>query len=164
MNQLSPLIGASQNGTNSEQPRQETNSQASSFKLYPMQQPTCTNLRIRSITDALRIFTAVKQGILYMISSRLSAEDRQALRSGCIYVWEERSSAEIGSGIERFTDGRKWSPSCERKVRFQPTFACHLSAQSSYSSFCFTMRSIHCHQILTTMGIVFVFHPSMLNF
>jgi hypothetical protein len=87
-----------------------------------------------------------------------------ALQSGCIYVWEEHSSAEIGLGIERFTDGRKWSPSCEQKVRFQPTFACHLSAQSSYSSFCFTMRSIHCHQILTTMGIVFVFHPLMLNF
>jgi hypothetical protein len=88
-----------------------------------MQQPTCTDLRIRSIKDALKVFTAVKQGILYMIFSRLNADERQVLRSGCIYVWEERGSAEIGLGIERFTDGRKWLPSREREVRFQPTFA-----------------------------------------
>ncbi|KIM75978.1 hypothetical protein PILCRDRAFT_826828 [Piloderma croceum F 1598] len=78
-----------------------------------MQQPTCTNTRIRSTQDAHKIFFAVQHGILPLITRRLDADERLALRSGCVYAWEERGShAEItGLGIERFTEGRRWSPS-----------------------------------------------------
>ncbi|KAJ7782364.1 hypothetical protein DFH07DRAFT_321464 [Mycena maculata] len=78
-----------------------------------VQQPTCTNLRIRSVEDAHRIFYAVRKGILRMVTRRLDADERNALKTGCVYAWEERSpNSEItGLGIERFTEGRRWSPS-----------------------------------------------------
>ncbi|KAF8070791.1 hypothetical protein FPV67DRAFT_1043351 [Lyophyllum atratum] len=78
-----------------------------------MQQPTCTNIRIRSTQDAHRIFYAVQKGVLRMVTRRLDAEERLALTTGCIYVWEERGphSEITGLGIERFTEGRRWTPS-----------------------------------------------------
>ncbi|KAF9063423.1 Gti1/Pac2 family-domain-containing protein, partial [Rhodocollybia butyracea] len=78
-----------------------------------MQQPTCTNIRIRSTADAHKIFHAVQKGKLHMVTRRLDSDERSALCSGCVYAWEERSPAtEItGLGIERFTEGRRWSPS-----------------------------------------------------
>ncbi|KIK40000.1 hypothetical protein CY34DRAFT_807665 [Suillus luteus UH-Slu-Lm8-n1] len=77
------------------------------------QRPTCTNVRIRSTRDAHKIFYAVQLRILPMITRRLDADERLALCSGCIYAWEERGPhTEItGLGIERFTEGRRWSPS-----------------------------------------------------
>ncbi|KAK7043223.1 hypothetical protein VNI00_008577 [Paramarasmius palmivorus] len=78
-----------------------------------MQQPTCANTRIRSTNDAHKIFYAVQHGALKMITRRLDADERLALTSGCVYAWEERGPhTEItGLGIERFTEGRRWSPS-----------------------------------------------------
>ncbi|KAG6375705.1 hypothetical protein JVT61DRAFT_3280 [Boletus reticuloceps] len=83
------------------------------------QRPTCTNARIRSTRDAHKIFYAVQRRILPMITRRLDADERLALRSGCVYAWEERGPhTEItGLGIERFTEGRRWSPSRVRDVR-----------------------------------------------
>ncbi|KAN0091601.1 Gti1/Pac2 family domain containing protein [Tylopilus felleus] len=77
------------------------------------QRPTCTNVRIRSTRDAHKIFYAVQRRVLPMITRRLDADERLALRSGCVYSWEERGPhTEItGLGIERFTEGRRWSPS-----------------------------------------------------
>ncbi|KAG1736024.1 Gti1/Pac2 family-domain-containing protein [Suillus lakei] len=77
------------------------------------QRPTCTNVRIRSTRDAHKIFYAVQLRMLPMITRRLDADERLALCSGCIYAWEERGPhTEItGLGIERFTEGRRWSPS-----------------------------------------------------
>jgi len=94
-----------------------------------MQQPTCTNVRIRSTADAHKIFGAVQQGILQMVTRRLDADERLALRSGCIYAWEERGphSEITGLGIERFTEGRRWSPSRVRDVR-SIAHKCHFSA------------------------------------
>jgi Gti1/Pac2 family transcription factor len=53
-----------------------------------------------------------------MISRRLDADERRALRPGCVYAWEERGPhTEItGLGIERFTEGKRWSPSRVRDV------------------------------------------------
>lgn len=78
-----------------------------------MQQPTCSNIRIRSTQDAHKIFFAVQQKLMHMVTRRLDADERQALKSGCIYAWEERGphSEITGLGIERFTEGRRWSPS-----------------------------------------------------
>ncbi|KAJ6597429.1 hypothetical protein B0H10DRAFT_2231990 [Mycena sp. CBHHK59/15] len=77
------------------------------------QRPTATNLRIRSTDDAHKIFYAVRNGVLRMVTRRLDADERAALGTGCVYAWEERSpNTEItGLGIERFTEGRRWSPS-----------------------------------------------------
>lgn len=48
-----------------------------------------------------------------MVTRRLDPSERQALNSGCVYAWEERDpqSGATGLGIERFTEGRRWSPS-----------------------------------------------------
>jgi hypothetical protein len=83
-----------------------------------MQQPTCTNVRIRSTQDAHKIFFAIQQGLLLMVTRRLDAEERLALKTGCVYAWEERGphTEVTGLGIERFTEGRRWSPSRVRDV------------------------------------------------
>ncbi|KAJ3897356.1 hypothetical protein F5879DRAFT_760236, partial [Lentinula edodes] len=59
------------------------------------------------------LFYSVYQGHLEMVTRRLDADERMALGSGCVYAWEERGPhTEItGLGIERFTEGRRWSPS-----------------------------------------------------
>jgi hypothetical protein len=82
-----------------------------------MMPPTCTNVRVRTARDAEIIFHAVRLGILPMIVQRLGSEERMALCSGCVYVWEERSgslSESMEQGIERFTEGRSWGPSRAR--------------------------------------------------
>jgi len=78
-----------------------------------MQQPTCTGLRVRSPSDAHVIFHGVALGILPMISRRLDTEERRAISSGCVFVWEERgpNTEATGLGIERWTDSIHWGPS-----------------------------------------------------
>jgi hypothetical protein len=78
-----------------------------------MQRPTCTDIRIRSVADALVIFYAVSKGILPIVSRRLDSEERRCIRSGSVYVWEERGpdAEATGPGIERWTDGIRWGPS-----------------------------------------------------
>ncbi|KAI6165950.1 Gti1/Pac2 family-domain-containing protein [Pisolithus thermaeus] len=78
-----------------------------------MQYPTCTRLRVRSPQDAQVIFHAVALGVLPMVTRRLDAEERRAISSGSVYVWEERgpNPEATGLGIERWTDGKRWGPS-----------------------------------------------------
>ncbi|KAG6920157.1 hypothetical protein DXG01_004923 [Tephrocybe rancida] len=80
-----------------------------------MQQPTLSGVRIRSSNDVHRIFYGVKIGRLKMLERRLDNEEREALGSGCVYVWEERRSRPnndvTGEGMDRFTEGRHWGPS-----------------------------------------------------
>jgi hypothetical protein len=78
-----------------------------------MQRPTCNGLRVRSPADAQVIFHAVSLNILPMVSRRLDTEERRAISSGCVFVWEERgpNSEATGLGIERWTDGIRWGPS-----------------------------------------------------
>ncbi|TBU64402.1 Gti1/Pac2 family-domain-containing protein [Dichomitus squalens] len=79
-----------------------------------MQLPTCTGIRIRSLSDAHVIFHAVTLGLLPIVSRRLDIEERRYIHSGCVCVWEERSACGEGAssvGIERWTDGRRWGPS-----------------------------------------------------
>ncbi|KIJ61293.1 hypothetical protein HYDPIDRAFT_116039 [Hydnomerulius pinastri MD-312] len=78
-----------------------------------MQQPTRTRLRVRSPQDAQVIFHAVALGVLPMVTRRLDAEERRAISSGSIFVWEERgpNPEATGLGIERWTDGKRWGPS-----------------------------------------------------
>ncbi|KAI0759844.1 Gti1/Pac2 family-domain-containing protein [Trametes elegans] len=79
-----------------------------------MQLPTCTGIRIRSMSDAHVIFHAVSLGLLPIVARRLDIEERRYIHSGCVCVWEERTPSGEGSsttGIERWTDGRRWGPS-----------------------------------------------------
>ncbi|KAJ7358582.1 Gti1/Pac2 family-domain-containing protein, partial [Mycena albidolilacea] len=63
---------------------------------------------IRNVNDALVVLEAVRIGILPLITLRLSGSERDELRSGNVFVWEE--STENG-GLVRWTDGRRWSQS-----------------------------------------------------
>ncbi|TFL03064.1 Gti1/Pac2 family-domain-containing protein [Pterulicium gracile] len=78
-----------------------------------MQPPTCSSLRVRSTQDALAVFHAVALGIVPMIPRRLDNEERRAISSGSVFVWEERGphAEATGLGIERWTDGIRWGPS-----------------------------------------------------
>ncbi|KAH7924213.1 hypothetical protein BV22DRAFT_1165803 [Leucogyrophana mollusca] len=78
-----------------------------------MQHPTCAGLRVRSPQDAQVIFHAVSLGVLPMVRRRLDTEERRSIRSGCVFVWEERgpNAEATGLGIERWTDGKRWGPS-----------------------------------------------------
>lgn len=69
-----------------------------------MQRPTLDGVRIGSTRDALQIFYAVALHILPMTHRRLDAEERRAITTGNVYVWEERgaNSEATGLGIERW--------------------------------------------------------------
>ncbi|KAL1673048.1 Gti1/Pac2 family-domain-containing protein [Schizophyllum commune] len=82
-----------------------------------MQHPTVVNTKIRSTQDALQVFSAVARHVLPLITHRLDAEERRAICSGNVYVWEERSADTAGMGMERWTDGLSWGPSRVRDVR-----------------------------------------------
>ncbi|KAJ6549243.1 hypothetical protein DFH09DRAFT_926194 [Mycena vulgaris] len=75
------------------------------------QQPTCTNLRIRSVHEANKIFYAIRRGVLRMVTRRLDSVERAALRTGFVYAWEERQGPNPGIGLERWSDSRRWGPS-----------------------------------------------------
>ncbi|KAJ7131177.1 Gti1/Pac2 family-domain-containing protein, partial [Mycena epipterygia] len=63
---------------------------------------------IRNASDVLVVLEAVRRGILPLITLRMSANDRDQLKNGNVFVWEE--SADEG-GLVRWTDGRRWSQS-----------------------------------------------------
>jgi len=80
-----------------------------------MQQPTIAELRVRTTSDALKIFHAVRHDMLLMVKRRLDADERRSIKSGDVFVWEERCNAEAsGLGIERWTDSIRWGPSRTR--------------------------------------------------
>nr|GAT44278.1 predicted protein [Mycena chlorophos] len=83
-----------------------------------MQHPTCTGIRVRTPADAHVIFHAVSLGVLPMITRRLDTDERRAIQSGCVFVWEERggpNTEPMGLGIERWTDSIRWGPSRVRE-------------------------------------------------
>lgn len=120
------------------------------------QRPTCTNVRIRSTRDAHKIFYAVQRRVLPMITRRLDADERLALRSGCVYSWEERGPhTEItGLGIERFTEGRRWSPSRVRDVRSH-FVSIDTRARSflAFSGVPFLLRKVHATRRRKSLGV-----------
>ncbi|KAF8528524.1 Gti1/Pac2 family-domain-containing protein [Hysterangium stoloniferum] len=69
-------------------------------------------LHIRNAADAQVVFEAVRLNILPMIRCRLGPTERDVLRSGEIFVWEETDQK---GGLERWTDGRRWSQSRMRE-------------------------------------------------
>jgi hypothetical protein len=66
------------------------------------------SLHIRDAQDAHTVLEAVRRNILPLIKRRLLASEREDLKSGHVYVWEE---AQDEGGLLRWTDGRRWSQS-----------------------------------------------------
>jgi hypothetical protein len=60
---------------------------------------------IRDVHDAHVVLEAVRLNILPLLKRRLLASERDELRSGHVYVWEE---AQDDGGLLRWTDGRRW--------------------------------------------------------
>ncbi|KAF9106103.1 hypothetical protein BGX27_009319 [Mortierella sp. AM989] len=56
--------------------------------------------------DTLIIFEACRRGLLPRICRRLQERERRIVKSGSVFVFDERES-----GIKRWTDGLVWSPS-----------------------------------------------------
>ncbi|CAO3567409.1 unnamed protein product [Mortierella alpina] len=61
---------------------------------------------IKTPLDALIIFEACHLGIISRVHRRLSDIERQSVRSGSVYCFDEREA-----GMRRWTDGKSWSPS-----------------------------------------------------
>ncbi|KAI0223951.1 Gluconate transport-inducing protein, partial [Massospora cicadina] len=61
---------------------------------------------VQTVNDALRLFEAVSLGILPTTNRRLSGTERRAIRSGSVFIFDETAS-----GVQRWTDGLRWSAS-----------------------------------------------------
>ena len=61
---------------------------------------------VRSPQDAIILFEACRMGLLPRVQRRLSEKERQQIRSGSVFVWDEREA-----GMRRWTDGKSWSAS-----------------------------------------------------
>ncbi|KAJ2784306.1 Gluconate transport-inducing protein [Coemansia javaensis] len=61
---------------------------------------------VATTDDALLLFEACRLGILERRKRRLSDSERRCIAPGHVFVWDETES-----GIRRWTDGRRWSPS-----------------------------------------------------
>ncbi|CCM04152.1 uncharacterized protein FIBRA_06314 [Fibroporia radiculosa] len=70
---------------------------------------TIPALHLRDARDAHIVFEAVRQNVLPLITKRLSATERDQVESGNVFVWEEAEHKQ--GGLERWTDGRRWSQS-----------------------------------------------------
>jgi Gti1/Pac2 family transcription factor len=61
---------------------------------------------VRTPADAIKLFEACRMGLLPRVQRRLSEKERMSIRSGSVYVWDEREA-----GMRRWTDGKSWSAS-----------------------------------------------------
>lgn len=62
--------------------------------------------KVENHQQAFALLTACMNGKLPKVTKRLSVNERQQIRNGSVFVFEEG-----GSGIVRWTDGRLWSHS-----------------------------------------------------
>ncbi|KAI9748049.1 MAG: hypothetical protein M4579_007325 [Chaenotheca gracillima] len=61
---------------------------------------------VRTPGDAIILFEACRLGLLPRVQRRLSEKERQSIKSGSVFVWDEREA-----GMRRWTDGKSWSAS-----------------------------------------------------
>ena len=61
---------------------------------------------VKAPQDAIVLFEACRLGILPRVQRRLSEKERQLIKSGSVFVWDEREA-----GMRRWTDGKSWSAS-----------------------------------------------------
>jgi hypothetical protein len=56
--------------------------------------------------DVLILLECARRGSLRLITTRLNHQERASIRSGSVFIWEEKPQ-----GMQRWTDGRYWSAS-----------------------------------------------------
>lgn len=61
---------------------------------------------VRTPADAILLIQACYNGFLPRVDKRLSPKQGRSIRNGSVFIWEENET-----GLRRWTDGRKWSPS-----------------------------------------------------
>ncbi|KAI9722850.1 MAG: Altered inheritance of mitochondria protein 24, mitochondrial [Chrysothrix sp. TS-e1954] len=61
---------------------------------------------VRTPADSIILFEACRLGLLPRVQRRLSEKERQQIKSGSVFVWDEREA-----GMRRWTDGKSWSAS-----------------------------------------------------
>jgi hypothetical protein len=61
---------------------------------------------VRTPQDAIVLFEACRLGLLPRVQRRLSEKERSQIKSGSVFVWDEREA-----GMRRWTDGKSWSAS-----------------------------------------------------
>ncbi|KAI9653443.1 MAG: DNA-dependent ATPase protein rad54 [Alyxoria varia] len=61
---------------------------------------------VKTPADAVLLFEACRLGMLPRVQRRLSEKERQMIKSGSVFVWDEREA-----GMRRWTDGKSWSAS-----------------------------------------------------
>src|ERR1700761_6498743 len=81
--------------------------------------------QVRTPQDAIVLFEACRLGILPRVQRRLSEKERQQIRSGSVFVWDEREA-----GMRRWTDGKSWSAS-----RVSGSFLTYREMEGKRSSF-----------------------------
>ena len=88
--------------------RSDTNSYStlSSALASPRLEMETYHGQVRTPQDAIILFEACRLGLLPRVQRRLSEKERQAIRSGSVFVWDEREA-----GMRRWTDGKSWSAS-----------------------------------------------------
>ncbi|CAF3556662.1 unnamed protein product [Fusarium graminearum] len=59
---------------------------------------------VKTPDDFIILFEACRKGVLPLVQQRLLEKERQSIRSGSIFVWDE-----LKTGIKRWTDGMSWS-------------------------------------------------------
>ena len=69
-----------------------------------LQPPTISGLRVRTPAEANILFHAVSTGLLPMVTRRLDNEERRAITSGSVFIWEERGPHAELTGVSG-TDG-----------------------------------------------------------
>ena len=62
--------------------------------------------QIKIPQDAIILFEACRLGMLPRVQRRLSERERNEIRSGSVFVWDEREA-----GMRRWTDGKSYSAS-----------------------------------------------------
>lgn len=61
---------------------------------------------VKTPQDAITLFEACRMGQLPRVQRRLSEKERRLIKSGSVFVWDEREA-----GMRRWTDGKSWSAS-----------------------------------------------------
>ena len=61
--------------------------------------PTFTGIVIRTVEEANRLFHVVRLGRAKLFTRRLTVEERRAIYTGCVFVWEERNQTLEAVGV-----------------------------------------------------------------
>lgn len=108
---------------------------------------------IRNAADAQVVFEAVRLNILPMIRRRLGPTERDMLRSGEIFVWEETDQK---GGLERWTDGRRWCVRVCSYLHALPNYLAHRSQSRMRVCGCAPFRCLHHLNGCVCLGTLFI--------